>query len=156
MVSKRTVGKASAKLGIKRVYAPPDPSDGERILVDRLWPRGLSKEKAKIDLWLKDIAPSDALRRRVHGKAADWHQFLADYARELAQEPAAGSAEILIARMAEGPVTLLYAARNEARNNAVALKDWLLANRQGGPGAGKRVAGPHVRAHPAKPAKRLK
>src|SRR5689334_18351185 len=91
MAKKRSAGSLSAKLDIKRVYAPPDPSDGLRILVDRLWPRGLAKEKAKIDLWLKDIAPSDALRRAVHGKLVDWEQFLAEYARELAQAPAGGA-----------------------------------------------------------------
>jgi uncharacterized protein YeaO (DUF488 family) len=153
MAKKRSAGSLSAKLDIKRIYAPPDPSDGLRILVDRLWPRGLAKEKAKIDLWLKDIAPSDALRRAVHGKLVDWEQFLAEYARELAQAPAAGSAQVLIEHLAEGPVTLLYAARNEAQNNAVALKDWLLSQRQ----HGRRQRRPsRLRAHPAKPAKPVK
>jgi uncharacterized protein YeaO (DUF488 family) len=62
-------------LRIKRVYEPPDTADGVRVLVDRLWPRGLSREKAKIDLWLKDIAPSDTLRRRFHGDPAAWEDF---------------------------------------------------------------------------------
>ena len=62
-------------LRIKRVYEPPDTADGVRVLVDRLWPRGLSREKAKIDLWLKDIAPTDTLRRRFHGDPAAWEDF---------------------------------------------------------------------------------
>jgi uncharacterized protein YeaO (DUF488 family) len=118
---------SAARLAVKRVYAPAGAQDGTRILVDRLWPRGLAKNKAKIDIWLKDIAPSDALRRRVHAKQASWDEFVADYGRELRQEPGASAAQDLIARMARGPVTLLYAARDETHNNAVALKNWLLS-----------------------------
>lgn len=96
-----------------------------RVLVDRLWPRGLTKEKARIDLWLKEVAPSDELRRRFHGNPAQWDKFVAAYARELAQEPARAAAEMLRERIRRHPVTLLYAARDEAHNNAVALKRWL-------------------------------
>ena len=110
---------------LKRVYAPPDPGDGARILVDRLWPRGIAKDKAGIDLWLKDIAPSAALRRRFHGRPADWEAFCAAYAAELESPAARAAAKILIDRLARGPVTLLYASRDEARNNAVALAAWL-------------------------------
>jgi uncharacterized protein YeaO (DUF488 family) len=74
-------------LRIKRVYEPPDTADGVRVLVDRLWPRGLSREKAKIDLWLKDIAPSDTLRRRFHGDPAAWEDFKTAYYAELQQAP---------------------------------------------------------------------
>ena len=122
--------KAPASLRLKRVYAEPSAGDGTRILVDRLWPRGLAKDKAKIDFWLKDIAPSDALRRRVHAKATAWDEFLVDYGQELAQEPAASAAEHLIERIRREPVTLLYAARDETRNNAVVLKNWLQAKLQ--------------------------
>ncbi len=70
-------------LALKRVYEPPAPADGTRILVDRLWPRGIARDKARIELWLKDIAPSDALRRRFHARPADWETFVAAYAAEL-------------------------------------------------------------------------
>jgi uncharacterized protein YeaO (DUF488 family) len=108
--------------GIKRVYEPPDHGDGFRVLVDRLWPRGVAKNKAHIDLWLRDVAPSDALRRRFHGEPAKWREFVAAYRRELKEAPASAALEILRQRAAAGPVTLLYAARDEAHNNAVALK----------------------------------
>ena len=107
---------------VKRVYAPAERGDGLRVLVDRLWPRGISKDKAKIDLWLKDIAPSDALRRRVHADPSAWDAFVLDYAHELAREPAHSAAAELRKHLRKGAVTLLYAARNEEHNNAVALK----------------------------------
>ena len=81
---------------IKRVYAPADKADGLRVLVDRLWPRGIAKKKARIDLWLKDIAPSDALRRRVHGDPTKWNEFVVDYRHELAREPARISADDIV------------------------------------------------------------
>jgi uncharacterized protein YeaO (DUF488 family) len=110
---------------LKRVYAAADPQDGARVLVDRLWPRGLSKDAARIDLWLKDIAPSDALRKRFHGKPDDWEQFCATYASELQGAAAQAAVTTLLDTLRAGPVTLLYAARDEHRNNAVALRDWL-------------------------------
>jgi uncharacterized protein YeaO (DUF488 family) len=112
-------------LRIKRVYEPPDTADGVRILVDRLWPRGLSRERAKIDLWLKDIAPSDALRRRFHGDPAAWGNFKTAYHAELDEAPAQSAVDALLDRLTREPVTLLFAARDETRNNAVALKEWL-------------------------------
>jgi len=119
-------GKAAGgRYCIKRVYDPPAEDDGLRVLVDRLWPRGLTKEKARIDLWLKEVAPSDELRRRFHGNPAQWDEFVAAYVRELAQEPARAAAEMLRERIRGEPITLLYAARDEAHNNAVALKRWL-------------------------------
>jgi uncharacterized protein YeaO (DUF488 family) len=111
-------------LRIKRIYEPPGKDDGWRVLVDRLWPRGLSKDKAKVDLWLKEIAPSDELRRRFHAKPELWKEFVRAYDRELG---AAGAlAQPLLDKLKEGPVTLLYAARDEEHNTAVALRDWLL------------------------------
>jgi len=112
-------------LRIKRVYEPPDAADGVRALVDRLWPRGLSRERAKIDLWLKEIAPSDALRRRVHRDPSAWGHFKTAYYNELEQASAQSALLVLLDRLTRGPVTLLFAARDEARNNAVALKEWL-------------------------------
>ena len=110
---------------IKRVYEPPSADDGTRILVDRLWPRGVAKDKAKIDLWLKDIAPSDALRKRFHGRPDEWEAFRSAYAAELEGEVAQNAAKQLMGLRKRGKVTLVFAARNEDRNNAVALKGWL-------------------------------
>jgi uncharacterized protein YeaO (DUF488 family) len=110
---------------LKRVYDPPEAGDGTRVLVDRLWPRGLSKEKARIDLWLRDIAPSDALRKRFHRKPADWNAFCAAYDAELEGEAAQAAVKELRAQLRKGRVTLLYAARDERHNNAVALQMWL-------------------------------
>ena len=110
---------------LKRVYDPPAVADGARVLVDRLWPRGLGRDKAKVALWLKDLAPSDALRKRFHAKPEAWDAFRAAYAAELKGEPAQAAVKELLALMAAGPVTLLYASRDERHNNAVALKAWL-------------------------------
>lgn len=107
---------------IKRVYLPPEPSDGRRILVDRLWPRGLTKEKAAVDLWLKDVAPSDALRKWFHHEAANWDEFRRRYEAELAANPAVGQ---LREAVAAGPATLLYGARDETQNQAAVLADYL-------------------------------
>lgn len=125
MTAKAARKKASGGLRIKRVYAPAADDDGLRVLVDRLWPRGIAKEKARIDLWLKDIAPSEALRRRFHGDPGKWHEFVAAYDGELRREPASTAAAGLRERLRRQPVTLLYAARDETHNNAVALKEWL-------------------------------
>jgi uncharacterized protein YeaO (DUF488 family) len=118
--------KSQGSVRIKRIYEAPAADDGTRVLVDRLWPRGITKEKAALDLWLKDVSPSDALRKRVHGDPDGWRVFLVDYAAELAREPAASAAQQLRELAAKGTVTLLYAARDETQNNAVALRDWLL------------------------------
>jgi uncharacterized protein YeaO (DUF488 family) len=112
-------------LRIKRVYKPPDEGDGVRVLVDRLWPRGLSREKAQIDLWLKEIAPSDRLRRLFHGDPAGWEEFKSAYYAELEQPAAQSAVQSLLERLRRDPITLLFAARDETRNNAVALKEWL-------------------------------
>jgi uncharacterized protein YeaO (DUF488 family) len=117
-------------LRIKRVYQAPDTEDGVRILVDRLWPRGLSREKAQIDLWLKEIAPSDALRHRFHRDPEGWEDFKIAYYAELEREPAQSAVHQLLDRRSREPVTLLFAARDETRNNGVALTEWL--DRQAG------------------------
>ena len=113
------------QLRIKRVYKPPDDRDGVRVLVDRLWPRGLSREKARIDLWLKEIAPSDALRRRFHDDPGGWEDFKTAYYAELERAPAQSAVRDLLERLTREPVTLLFAARDETRNNAGALKEWI-------------------------------
>jgi uncharacterized protein YeaO (DUF488 family) len=113
------------QLRIKRVYKPPDDRDGVRVLVDRLWPRGLSREKARIDLWLREIAPSDGLRRRFHDDPGGWEDFKTAYYAELERAPAQSAVRDLLERLTREPVTLLFAARDETRNNAVALKEWI-------------------------------
>jgi uncharacterized protein YeaO (DUF488 family) len=115
-------------LKLKRIYEAPAASDGARILVDRLWPRGVAKDKARIDLWLKDIAPSHELRKRFHGKPQDWDAFCAAYAAELEGAPAQTAVNELLGR--RGTVTLLFAARDKQRNNALALKTWLERHRK--------------------------
>src|SRR5580693_10607530 len=81
-------GKTAGRFRIKRIYEPAGKDDGLRVLVDRLWPRGIAKAKAHIDLWLRDLAPSDALRHMVHDDPTKWDDFLKAYGRELKQEPA--------------------------------------------------------------------
>jgi uncharacterized protein YeaO (DUF488 family) len=117
-------------LAVKRVYLPPDVGDGIRILVDRLWPRGIARDKAQIDLWLRDIAPTAALRKRFHGKPDAYDAFRSAYFEELKSETAQSAVKSLLDHLREGPVTLLYAARDERRNNAVALKEWLERQRK--------------------------
>ena len=111
------------RLWLKRVYEPRTETDGTRILVDRLWPRGVTKDS--IDLWLKEIAPSGDLRRQFHGQPELWDAFCAAYAAELGGAPARTALGILNQQLKAGPVTLLYAARDEEHNNAIALKLWL-------------------------------
>ena len=110
---------------LKRVYEAPAAGDGTRILVDRLWPRGIAKDRAKVDLWLKAIAPSESLRKLFHGHPEDWDEFRAAYAAELKGEVAQEAVKTLHSHLRKGMVTLLYAARDEEHNNAVALKLWL-------------------------------
>lgn len=109
---------------LKRVYELPASDDGLRVLVDRLWPRGLSKANAKIDLWLRDLSPSDALRKEFHAKPEKWAAFVKAYAKELQGETAQTALAELRAAKAR-TITLLYAAKDEEKNNAVALKAWL-------------------------------
>jgi uncharacterized protein YeaO (DUF488 family) len=116
---------ASRAVRIKRVYDPAAEDDGLRVLVDRLWPRGVAKDKAHVDEWLKDVAPSDLLRKRFHGNPAGWAEFVAAYGRELGGEPGAAALSYLRALVRKQPVTLLYAARDERHNNAVALRELL-------------------------------
>lgn len=111
-------------IAIKRVYEPRSADDGFRVLVYRLWPRGLSKEAAAVDLWLKDAAPSTALRRWFHQQNFEpWDEFKARYFLELKANP--GGLAALREAIERGKVTLLYASRNEQRNHALALKEFL-------------------------------
>ena len=110
-------------LKLKRIYQQAEPADGRRILVDRLWPRGMSKERARVDWWLKEIAPSDELRRWFAHDPSRWEGFQTRYRAELeARRPLLDELRALAARET---VTLLYAARDEEHNNAVLLKELL-------------------------------
>ncbi|WP_292492508.1 DUF488 domain-containing protein [Methanoculleus sp. 10] len=107
----------------KRIYEEPSADDGLRVLVDRLWPRGISKEEARIDRWEKDLAPTTELRRWFGHDPAKWEEFLRRYRAELEDR------KELLSRLRgeanDGTVTLLYAARDEEHNNAVALKQYI-------------------------------
>lgn len=113
-------------IAIKRVYEPPAAGDGYRVLVDRLWPRGVSREAATIDLWLKDIAPSNALRLWFGKDPARWAEFAERYVAELEAPEAAPHLRLLRARAKVGLVTLLYAKRDETENNARVLRNFLM------------------------------
>jgi len=108
---------------VKRIYDEATDEDGYRVLVDRVWPRGMSKEKASIDEWARDLAPSAALRRWFAHDPGRWAVFQARYADELAAQREAIAA--LLARARAGPVTILYGARDRDHNNAVALRLYL-------------------------------
>jgi uncharacterized protein YeaO (DUF488 family) len=120
---------AQAELQIKRVYAEPSHEDGKRILVDRLWPRGLTKEKARADLWLKDVAPSNELRKWFAHDPKKWPEFKRRYIEELKTlgEPLA----VLRQQVNHGKVTLLYGARDEEHNEAVVLFEMLRPDSSG-------------------------
>ena len=106
------------KIKMKRVYEAAAADDGRRVLVDRLWPRGISKEKGGIDLWLKEVAPSTELRKWFNHEPEKWPEFERRYCAELRENPAFAELQRLAA---EGPLTLLYAARDQERNEAVVL-----------------------------------
>lgn len=109
------------KIRIKRVYVQPDKDDGRRILVDRLWPRGLTKEKASVDLWLKDIAPSTELRKWFGHDPGRWEEFKKRYLAELK-----GNSEqirLLKQELGRGAVTLVYGAKDEEHNEAVVIQE---------------------------------
>lgn len=112
-------------LRTKRVYEPASRGDGLRVLVDRLWPRGLSKEEARVDLWLKEIAPSPGLRTWFGHRPERFEEFAERYRRELASHPARDALAELTLHAARGTVTLLFAARDPVHNNAVVLKQEL-------------------------------
>ena len=108
---------------LKRAYEKPSPDDGMRILVERLWPRGLTKKRAAVDLWLKDIAPSTDLRKWFAHDPARWKQFQTRYRNELRQKK--DDIQSLKHEAKERTVTLVYAARDEAHNGALVLKRYL-------------------------------
>ena len=117
------MGRRKATIRLKRAYEPPTAEDGTRILVERLWPRGLTKEKAAIDHWAKELAPSPELRKWYGHDTAKWDEFCTRYRSELDRK--ADLVEDLNQRLGSGPVTFVYAARDEEHNSALLLKEYL-------------------------------
>lgn len=111
------------EISIKRVYFPAEETDGKRVLVDRLWPRGLSKEKARVDVWLKEIAPSTELRKWFDHDPAKWGKFQKQYREELDKNTEA--VQSLRQLVVDGTTTLVYAAHDEEHNNAVVIRGFL-------------------------------
>ncbi|MBO1520103.1 DUF488 domain-containing protein [Oceanisphaera pacifica] len=110
-------------LVLKRAYESAQSQDGYRVLVDKLWPRGVSKEDAKLDDWLKEVAPSDALRQALHDEEVTWGEFRNRYLSELTHHKQ--SLRDLVDKAHQQQVTLVYAAKDEQHNNAVVLKQYL-------------------------------
>jgi len=109
---------------VKRIYESPSPDDGYRILVDRLWPRGIKKDDANFDLWLKEIAPSDSLRKWFNHEAEKWEEFKRRYSKELDRKQ--DLVDQLSQHGKKGKVMFLFGAKDESYNNAIALREYLL------------------------------
>lgn len=118
---------AAGNIKLKRAYERPTAADGPRILIDRLWPRGLKKADAVIDQWVKDISPSTGLRKWFGHDPARWPEFQRRYAAEVRQHPEQLTKLRALAR--RGPITLVFSAHDEVHNDAVALRDFLLGRR---------------------------
>ena len=134
-------------VAVKRVYEKPSRSDGTRVLVDRLWPRGLTKQAAALDAWLKEVAPSDELRRWAHEHRESWPVFRKRYIKELDRPEASDELQKLY-DLARGRkrLTLMYASKDEERNNAVVLKELLEGMKKPPTGTGPtRASASHVR-----------
>ena len=124
-------------VALKRVYAAPSPEDGARVLVDRLWPRGLTKDAVALDAWLKDLAPSNELRKWYHARPQQWSKFREKYLAELRGPSAQEALEQLYELEKKGRhLTLLFASKNEERNNAVVLKQLVDGDRKPPTGTG--------------------
>ncbi len=126
---------------LKRVYEPAGPLDGQRLLVDGVWPRGITKAEMEIDAWLRVLAPSTGLRKWFGHDPLRWDDFRARYFEELAAN--VDGLGQLRAYLERGPVTLLYGARDEEHNNAVALRDFVLHGHRTGP-AGRHAGSPRA------------
>lgn len=125
MVSREVIGTMGHEFALKRAYDPVDRADGLRVLVDRLWPRGVARERAAIDVWAKDLAPSAGLRTWWHREPERFDEFAARYRSEL---DASGAIEAFLASIeGERRVTLVYAARHRQRNHALVLVEVLRA-----------------------------
>ena len=129
-------------IAVKRVYEAASAGDGVRVLVDRLWPRGLRKEEAGVKVWLRDLAPSKELRQWFHANPEAWGFFRKRYLKELVSPPAAAAVEKLHGLVEKKPkVTLLYASKNEEHNNAIVLKELLEGSRKPPSSVGRAAIG---------------
>ena len=124
-----TDGPLAANLRLKRAYEPAEPADGTRILVDRLWPPGVSRDRADLNEWMKDIAPSTELREWFGHDPARWPEFQRRYRAELLAHQ--DELDKIRALATKGPVTLVYSARDQDHNDAVVLRDVLLGQKEG-------------------------
>jgi uncharacterized protein YeaO (DUF488 family) len=142
-----------SQIQVKRVYEKPSSRDGTRVLVDRLWPRGVSKTRAAVEAWLRDLAPSDGLRQWFHARPEEWAGFRKRYIKELSR-PESEKALGELYRLAgdKKRLTLVYASKNQQHNNAVVLKDLLEGMRKpptgSGPGAVRTTRDREVRRMP--------
>ena len=138
-------------VAVKRVYQSPSHSDGLRLLVDRLWPRGLSKQRAAVDEWLRDLAPSDQLRRWYHARPDHWGMFRRKYLKELAlPEAEAALSHLYHLAHKRKRLTLLFASKDETRNNAVVLRELLDGMRKPPTGTGPGAIAARRRAAAAR------
>ncbi len=138
-------------VALKRVYEVASPQDGARVLVDRLWPRGLTKEDAALDAWLRALAPSDELRKWFHAHPQQWSKFRERYLKELSHEAAHDALQELYDLKAKRRhLTLLYASKNEEHNNAVVLKQLVEGHRKPPTGTGPIRAATAKRARAAR------
>jgi uncharacterized protein YeaO (DUF488 family) len=138
-------------VAVKRVYEDSARGDGARVLVDRLWPRGVSKARAAVDAWMRDLAPSDELRRWFHARPEAWVAFRKRYLKELADPGAARALDQLYRLARRRKLTLLFASKNQRHNNATVLKDLLEGMRKPPTGTGPGA----VRAMRERQAKRM-
>jgi uncharacterized protein YeaO (DUF488 family) len=137
---------------LKRVYAAPSRQDGARVLVDRLWPRGLKKSDAALDAWLKDLAPSNELRKWFHAHPQQWSKFRQRYLKELTNEAASAALQQLYElQRKRRRLTLLFASKNEERNNATVLKQLVDGERKPPTGTGPIRAGATKRGRASRP-----
>ena len=126
-------------ISLKRAYETPSPADGRRVLVERLWPRGLSKEKAAVDVWFKEVAPSTELRRWFGHDPAKWEEFRRRYREELRERPE--ELQSLRSLVEAGPVTFVYGSRDQEHNAATVLKELLESEGAGGAGREGHLSG---------------
>ncbi len=132
-------GTLRMRIKIKRAYDAASPDDGYRVLVERLWPRGVTKERAVLDLWLKDVAPSTELRKWFHGHLDQWDEFRERYWKELDEKK--DDIDLLKGKAEEGTVTFVYSAREREHNAATELKAYIEA--MAGPGEKRRLEAVH-------------
>jgi uncharacterized protein YeaO (DUF488 family) len=139
-------------VALKRVYAEPSAHDGTRVLVDRLWPRGLKKSDAALDVWLKDLAPSNELRKWFHAHPQQWSKFREKYLKELTTEAANTALQQLYdLQKKRRRLTLLFASKNEERNNALVLKQLIDGERKPPAGTGPIRAATTKRGRASRP-----